>query len=343
MRNHTERSVCVGLDYHARSVQVAILDEDGREVANRSCRNDIGEVAAVCAAHGRVRSVAIEACCGASDFAHRLAETTGWSTNLAHPGFVSRMKQSPDKSDRSDANVLADLGRVGYLPKVWLAPAYIRELRMLDSLRDALVADIKNRKLRVQAVLREQRSFDPIVDARPWTRRWMTWLRDEAGLSDAGRFVVRMELHRLSELRGALKEAEARLEETTRGDRVVAALMEQRGVGKAIAWKLRARVGRFGRFRTGKQLCRFCGLSPRNASSGQRQADSGLINACDRPLRAMLLQAGHTLRTHDVRWRAHAAGMARRGKLGSVVAAAIANRWLRGLFHRMKELGMENM
>lgn len=341
MRNCTERTISVGLDYHARSIQVAILDEEGREVANRSCRNDVAEVAAACSAHGRVRSVAIEACCGANDFAHRLTEMTGWSTSLAHPGFVSRMKQSPDKSDRSDANVLADLGRVGYLPRVWLAPTYIRELRALDSLRDAIVGDVRSSRLRIRAVLREQRACGSAPDARPWTLRWVRWLREEAPLSDAGRFVVQVELRRLAELIAGLKEVEARMESTTRGDRVVAALMEQRGVGKAIAWKLRARIGRFDRFRTGKQLCRFCGLSPRNASSGQRQADSGLIQACDGPLRAMLLQAGHTLRTHDERWRARALEMARRGKPGSVVAAAIANRWLRGLFHRMKELGMD--
>ena len=32
------------------------------------------------------------------------------------------MKKSPDKTNFSDAKLLADLVRVGYLPKVWLAP-----------------------------------------------------------------------------------------------------------------------------------------------------------------------------------------------------------------------------
>ncbi len=40
---------------------------------------------------------------------------------------------------------------------------------------------------------------------------------------------------------------------------------------------LRAEIGRFDRFGSGKQLARFCGLSPRNASSGTRQADAGLV------------------------------------------------------------------
>jgi hypothetical protein len=58
-----------------------------------------------------------------------LAQRAGWSVSLAHPGFVARMKQNPDKTGHSDARLLADLLRVGYLPKVWLAPAELRELR----------------------------------------------------------------------------------------------------------------------------------------------------------------------------------------------------------------------
>ncbi|MCH8046060.1 MAG: hypothetical protein IID44_20290 [Planctomycetes bacterium] len=41
------------------------------------------------------------------------------------------MKRSPDKSDLSDAHLLADLTRVNYLPKVWLVPQAIRVLRRL--------------------------------------------------------------------------------------------------------------------------------------------------------------------------------------------------------------------
>jgi hypothetical protein len=41
---------------------------------------------------------------------------------LANPGYVNRMKRSPDKTDFGDAQMLADLSRVNYLPKVWLTP-----------------------------------------------------------------------------------------------------------------------------------------------------------------------------------------------------------------------------
>jgi hypothetical protein len=58
--------------------------------------------------------------------AEELVSRAGWSVDLAHPGYVARMKANPDKTGYSDARMLADLERVGYLPKVWLAPAEVR-------------------------------------------------------------------------------------------------------------------------------------------------------------------------------------------------------------------------
>ena len=99
---------------------------------------------------------------------------------------------------------------------------------------------------------------------------------------------------------------------------------------------MRAEIGRFDRFRFGKQLARFCGLSPKNASSGQRQADAGLIRAANPQLRAVLIEAAHRLARLDPQWRALAQRLRNKGKPGSVVAAAVANRWVRWLFHQMR-------
>ena len=99
---------------------------------------------------------------------------------------------------------------------------------------------------------------------------------------------------------------------------------------------LRAEVGRFDRFRSGKQLARFCGLSPRNASSGQRQADAGLIKAGNRQLRAVVIEAAHRLMRYAGRWRELGQKLRSAGKPGSVAAAAVANRWMRWLYHQMQ-------
>ena len=75
----------------------------------------------------------------------------------------------------------------------------------------------------------------------------------------------------------------------------------------------RAELGRFDRFRSGKQVARFRGLSPRTASNGQRQGDAGLVDGCNRALRATIVEAAHRLVRHDPRsWRRarSAAGLA---------------------------------
>lgn len=121
---------------------------------------------------------------------------------------------------------------------------------------------------------------------------------------------------------------------------MIARLMEQPGIGPITAWMIRAEIGRFDRFTSGKQLARFCGLSPRNVSSGERQADAGLIKAGNAHLRAVLIEAAWRLVRCDERWKTLANSMRSRGKPACLVAAAIANRWLRGLYHQMKPLGL---
>jgi transposase len=311
------------------------MDQAGKVLANRSCRNDACAVVGLVAVFGgRVRA-AIEACTGSADLADELVHRHGWDLDLAHPGYVSRMKQSPDKSDYSDARMLADLVRVGYLPRVWLAPHAVRQLRTTVRYRQQLVNQRRATKLRVTALLREARLVEP-TRSRRWGPTWLAWLQTAQGLGSEARFVVDCHLSELIRLNQQIIAVELRLAAVTAGDPVVAQLVSLRGVGMVTAWALRAEIGRFDRFRTGKQLARYCGLTPRNASSGQRQADAGLIKAGSKLLRAVLIEAAHRLIRFDARWGNLAAKMRAGGKPGSVVAAAVANRWVRWLFHQVQ-------
>lgn len=327
-------SVYVGLDYHMESIQVCVVEEGGRMLLNRRCGNDAAEVvAAVGGCGGVVRRVAVEACCGSADLAEELASGAGWTVSLAHPGYVSRMKHNPDKTDFSDARMLAELCRAGFLAEVWLAPESIRQLRTLVRYRQQLVRERAKVKVRMTALLRERRIAEP-EDSR-WTRAYVAWLKGCDALGEHARWVMDRHLAKLAFLNEELRAAERRLREATEGDAVVARLMALTGVGKVTAWTLRAEVGSFERFRTGKQLSRFCGLTPRNVSSGERTADAGLIKAGNPELKAVLIQAAHRLMRRDERWKTMADNLAARGKPHCVIVAAVANRWMRWLFHRM--------
>ena len=326
----------VGLDYHQDSVQVCVLDSQGRQLANATRGNDWRQIAEVVPV-GSAVFAAIEACCGAADLAEELISLAGWSVNLAHPGYVARIKQSPDKTDFSDARLLADLERVGYLPKVWLAPENIRELRQLVRYRQQLVNQRRAVKLRVRALLREQR-IKPPAEINAWTQAWLSWLETGAGLSDQTVWILQQHLADLEQLKAKIRAAERRLEQQTARDAVVQKLLQQEGVGLITAVTLRAEIGRFDRFRSGKQLARFCSVTPRNASSGQRQADAGLIRAGNPELRRVLIEMAQRLKWRSDVWSEFTAKMKDRGKPSCVITAAIANRWIRGMYHQMKTL-----
>jgi transposase len=324
-------TVCVGLDYHKDSIQVCVMDPSGQVLANRSCPNDARALVLMVAFFGDHVRGAIEACTGAAELADELVERHGWDLDLAHPGYVARLKQSPDKSDYSDAKMLADLVRVGYLPRVWLAPHDVRQLRTTVRYRQQLVNQRRATKLRVTALLREARLVEPKL--RRWGGPWLSWLATAQGLGSEARFVVDCHLAELRRLDEPILHVQLRLASVTAEDPVVARLVAMRGVGLVTAWALRAEIGRFDRFRTGKQLARYCGLSPKNASSGPRQADAGLIKAGSELLRAVLIEAAHRLIRFDPRWGELAAAMRAAGKPACAVAAAVANRWVRWLFH----------
>ncbi len=327
-------AVFVGLDYHQDSVQVCVLDKKGKILRNRRCANDWRAIVEKARGCGRVRSVALESCNGAAELAEELVQGAGWSVQLAHAGYVHRMKQTPDKSDFTDAHVLADLVRVGYLPRVWLPPPAVRELRRQVHYRQQKVAARRAVKQQMGALLRNNRARSPRGVSR-WTRAWMRWLGG-APVSEESRCILEDQLEHVRWLNGAIAKVEARLTFLTKEDPIVTKLLSFAGIGPVTAWTLRAEVGRFERFPSGKHLSRFIGVSPKNASTGGRQGDAGLVKTGNPQLRATLIQVAHQLIRRQPRWRKLALRLHKAGKPNCVIVAAVANRWVRWLHHQMQ-------
>lgn len=326
----------VGIDYHQRQLQICITDSSGKRVLNRVCRNDTIEVARILERHAPISSVVAEACTGSAAFLDSLKSDSGYAVKLCHPGFARRMKRNPDKSDFTDAELLSDLNRVGYLPEVWLAPEAIRDLRMFVRYRQQVVQQRKDTKLRVRAILRNHRIVLP-PGTSLWSKAGVAWLTSLEFPLHAS-FVMRQQILELESCKGKLALCEKLLENIEATDRLVRQLMLQPGIGRITAVVIRAEVGWFSRFGTGKQLSKFCGVSPCNASSGGRQGDSGLIRAGNPILKSVIIEAAHRVIRSDSRWRAFAGRLRNNGKKGSVVAAAVANRWVRQLHHVMLRL-----
>jgi transposase len=278
---------------------------------------------------------AIEASTGVAEFAELLITKYHWSVELAHPGYVARLKQTPDKSDWTDAKLLADLTRAGYIPRVWLAPPHIRDLRELVRYRHGLVEQRKQSKLRLRAVLRHHRIVCP---HNPWTLKGKQWLLDTSNITSPSLlFLVREHYDTIEFFDKKIVAATEKMQADVVDDSVVKALLRQPGVGVITAITMRALIGQFDRFRTGKQLAHFCAVCPRNHSSGGKTTTGGLIKAGDEVLRQVLIEAAHRLVRYNSEWKAMAERLRANGKKTCVIVAAVANRWIHKLFRQMTE------
>jgi transposase len=327
--------VFVSLDYHQSTIQVCVMNAGGIVLLNCACENRWPAVVEKVLSAGVPVRVAIEACTGASDLAQELVDQAGWAVDLAHTTYVSRMKRQPDKTDYSDARMLADLTRVGYLPRVWLPPVYIRDLRRLVSLRDSLVSQRRNLKLRLTSLLRDHRVTLPMAR---WTRAWLQQVQAPETLPAVGHLIAVEILDQLPDVMDRIRRVQDQMDLFIQGDPNIAYLRTLPCVGPVTSWVMRAFIGDVTRFKNGKQLAHYCGLSPGNASSGQRVADAGLVNSGNTLLRATLIELGQRLARTQPRWKAFRQRLQAGGKAHCVIIAAIANRFVRAAYYPWKQM-----
>lgn len=260
-----------------------VMSKDGRVLGEGRLPNDQRRIVEYVWKFGWTVHAAIEVSTGSAALEDVRVEELGWILDLAYRGYVHRLKQSPNKSDHSDARLSADSVRVRYLPEMWLAPPAVRQLRGTVRYRQQIANQRSALKLRLEASLRSHRyGIGPGVR---WTRGWIAGARGEAALPISGRWVPHRLFAGLERLIRERTLIEKQLEAMTEDDAIVGHLWTFAGVGPVTAWTIRGKIGRFDRFRGGKQLARFCELSPRNASSDARQTDAGLVKACHGPLR----------------------------------------------------------
>jgi transposase len=191
-------------------------------------------------------------------------------------------------------------------------------------------------------MLREERIGVPAEAGNVWTKGWLAWLKSTDALDGHSRWVMDRHLEDLERLNSRILEVKKRMEESTADDPVVQKLLQTKGVGLVTAVVMRAEIGSFERFTCGKQLARYCAVTPKNASSGKRQADGGLIKAGNLILRSMLIENAHRLARYEPKWKQMKEDLKERGKPGSVAAAAVANRWVRKLFWEMRDIDVQS-
>jgi transposase len=279
---------CIGLDVHREFVQVAIW-QDGlvRQAGQIAATPEALRVFADSLAPSD--EVALEAT-GNTHAIVRLLAGRVVRVVVSNPQKTRAIAEAKVKTDKVDAEILAQLLACDYLPSVWVADEDTQARRRQVARRAHIVRQRTRLKNQVQAIL--HRNLVPRCPAADvFGRKGRAWLAEQALPADERQAVGAL-LRQLDFHAQELRLIDAELARVALGCENTKRLMTIPGVDVAIAMSITAAVGDFSRFSSPNKLVRYLGLNPRVKQSGDQPAAHGRIAKQGRAhARGMLVEA----------------------------------------------------
>jgi transposase len=237
---------------------------------------------------------------------HEVFSTKSVQIQVANPNHEGwRWRSVKRKTDRLDALKLARLSSMDQLPMVYMPSPAVRQRRSLIAYRQTVVKRITAIKNHIRAILTRQGLGMP-SGKRGWTSESLGRLMRLACplASVSAEALWRGELHQelalLSANQRALGALEAKLNALGRRQRHVQRLRTIPGVGARLAEAFVAAVDDPSRFRTGRQVGSYFGLTPRQYQSGGADRKGRISGQGNRLVRSLLVEVSWLgLRTNE--------------------------------------------
>jgi transposase len=276
----------VGIDLHRKTIVLAAVNDagDAMNPITIPCADTAAIVNAVTAL-GPFRAV-IEAC-GTYRWLYDLLHPYG-TILLAHPSRLRAMIQRRTKTDKLDAQLLANLLRINQIPLAYIPPESYQRLRDLVRCRTRLGRELAEAKIQLRALLARQNREAPF--RVPFGVRGLAWFRSQDfGLIEN---LVRDELlARMQHFGRQITILDRQLVETAQGFPQTEALLDIHGIGLFSSLLIVAELGEVERFRTAKQVGAYSGLTSHVRQSGGHCYQGSITRQGSPWLRWILVQA----------------------------------------------------
>jgi transposase len=276
---------------------------------------------------------------------------------LAPTKMEKSVEQRKQKNDDRDADDVVEKLR-GHilagnrLPTVWIPDQQTRDDREPVRCRLELVEKQTAVKAQIAMLLKRYGLEKPSgLGSSGWTqgyRRWLQQLGENENFGWGMRQALASLLRQVEFLESEIQRMQEPLEQLAKAPRhrtVIEELMKEPGVGLVTALVYRTEIGRAGRFRQGRQVGKFVGLTPTSHESGEQNDRKGHISHQGPPrLRKVLCQASWSHIRHDVRaGRIYQKLVRRNPKKKKIAVVAVMRRLAVKLWHRMRQAELAMM
>ncbi len=277
-------------------------------------------------------TVVMEAC-GTAHYWAREAQARGHKVRLLPPRDVRPYVQR-NKTDRADAKGILEADRNEDIHPVPVKSVEQHALAGLHRMRSTWVATRTARLNTVRGLLRELGLTIPVGSRQVVPHVWALISDADSGVPDTLRPVLAEAAREIRELERRIADVESQLEGIARNSELVVRLRTIPGVGLLTATALVASIGDAKRFPSGRHFASSLGLTPREASSGNKRRLGRISKRGNSYLRMLLIHGARSvlraakLTEHPDALRAWALGVQCRSG-HNVAAVALANKLAR--------------
>ncbi len=322
----------MGLDVSARSVNLCVVDIEGRVVHERKLSSDPAEIAQhILSLPFPIVRVGLEAGMLSQHIYGHLAEANIPVVCVETRHMKAALSAQLNKTDRHDARGIAQMIRVGLFKPVHVKTPTSQRLRTVLTARQLLRNKLQDVENEIRGLIRNFGYHLGKVTAREFEPR-VRKLLSESDLQ----LIADALLNARRALRDEFGRLDGLLVRLAREDALSRRLMTVPGVGPVVALTFRATVDMPARFARSRDVGAHFGLTPRKHQSGEVDRNGRISKWGDAMMRSALYEAAQVLLTRVKRWsslKAWAAQVSRRrGHKKAIVALA---RRIGVVLHRM--------
>jgi len=312
----------VGIDLHKKTIAVCVVDQQLRIVGRQSF---------LCAEPKRIREYfaklgrfqAVVEATASYEWLWQLLEPLAQRLVLAHPKKLRIIAESTRKSDRLDAQVLAEFLARDMIPQAYRPTPRQRQHRTLVRHRCYLRRQASSRRVKIRRVVSDYNADRSDL----FTAEGLQYLAT-LKLASADRFVVDQLLsawtYQLQQLRAAEKQLRQFAQEAGVAEAETREVLASiPGVGVVTIDILLSEIGDIQRFHAANEVVAYAGLAPARRESAGKAKDLGITKDGSRLLRWSMVEAAWRLVRQTARWRNVFETLQKRcGKKKAIVAIA---------------------
>lgn len=285
-----------GFDLHGNNVVIGIINQDGRRLEHKKVPTELPAVIRVLEPHKtQLISMAVESTFNWYWLVDGLREA-GYPIDLANPAKIEQYNGIKHADDKHDAFFLAELQRLGILPKAYIYDVQLRPVRDLLRRRTKLVShrtaqfisfkSLYTRTTGALMPLTTLKSMEPEEGSKLYTH-------------PANQLMAHIQLEQIAALGKSIAQIEGNVLRCARELPLYEKLLTLPGVGKILGMTITMEVGDIRRFQTDGDFASYCrAVDSRRMSNGKQKGQNN--QKCgNRYLSWAFVEAAHCAKRSD--------------------------------------------